>query len=143
MDSEPNPKVFMVYLCYNGKGRFLLSKRSESEGKKERWGIGDCEIKLNESPVDTLKREIKDQYKIPMLEYGFLGSRFIYAEETKKKITGMGLDFKVRIDDNIKSWDPKFAAINWCGINGLPDSNEMTLNLRTFLEKYKEQLKLK
>lgn len=53
----------VVYFCHDGKGNFLLAQRSKNARDEQgRWDIGGGGIDFGDTVVDTLKKEIKEEY---------------------------------------------------------------------------------
>lgn len=131
----------VVYFCHDGKGNVLLAKRSEkARDEKGRWDIGGGGIELNDTVLNTLKKEIAEEYCTDVLDYEFLGYRDVHRECNGKNTHWIALDFKVFVDrKKAKNGEPhKFDAVEWFTLKNLP--TPVHSQLPTFLEKYKDKL---
>ena len=64
------PGVTVVFLCHDGKGNYLLGKRSKNcRDEQGRWDSGGGGLDLGSSVEETLKREIKEEYCTKVLEF--------------------------------------------------------------------------
>jgi hypothetical protein len=136
--------VSIVFFCYDGKGRVFMGKRDEScRDEIGKWDIGAVDLNLNESPIETMKRGVREQYKTEALKSEYLGSRVFYRKIEGEKVSEIGLDFKVLIDgDKIKDGKlEKFKAIGFFNLKNMPIPSESHSQLPIFLEKYKDKLK--
>jgi ADP-ribose pyrophosphatase YjhB (NUDIX family) len=108
--------VTVVYFCHDGNGNVLLSKRSDKcRDEHGTWDPGGGGVEFDESVIDTLKREIKEEYCTEVLDHEFLGYRDVHRENNGKKTHWIALDFKVLIDrDKAGNGEPhKLEAVQW------------------------------
>ena len=136
---KDNLGVSVVFFCYDNNGRVFLGKKLKNYGDEiGKWDIGYGELKLNESPIDTLKREVKKEYDTQILKYEFLGSRDVHRESGLERT----LDFKVLVDgEKVRNGKPhKLNAIGWFTLKRMPSKEEMHPQLLEFLKKYKDRL---
>jgi len=134
--------VSVVYFCHDGKGNVLFGKRGQNARDEQgRWDIGGGGVEFGDNVVDTLKKEIKEEYCTDVLEYEFLGYRDVHRENNGKKTHWITLDFKALVDkEKAKNGEPhKFDAVEWFTLNNIPDPIHSQLSI--FLEKYKDKLK--
>lgn len=131
----------VVYFCHDGKGNVLLAKRSKNARDEQgMWDIGGGGIELGDLAVETLKKEIKEEYCADVLSYEFLGYRDVHREHAGKKTHWIVLDFKALVNrEQAKIGEPhKFDDIGWFTLGTLP--SPVHSQLPTFLEKYKDKL---
>lgn len=131
----------VVYFCHDGEGNVLLAKRSQNaRDEKGRWDIGGGAIEFGEAVIDTLKKEIAEEYSTDVLGYEFLGYRDVHREHDGKKTHWIGLDFKVLVDrTKAKIGEPhKFDDLGWFTLDTLP--TPVHSQLPAFLELYKNKL---
>jgi len=135
------PGVSVIFFCHDNNGNFLMNKRSiKCRDEQNRWDIGAGAVKLYENIDDTLKREIKEEYCINILNYDFLGYRDVHRQNNEIKTHWIALDFKVLIDGlNAKNGEPhKFDEIGWFRLDNLPFP--LHSQLPYFFEIYKDKL---
>ena len=133
--------VSAVYFCHDGEGNVLLAKRS-SNARDEigRWDIGGGAIEFGETPEDTVRKEIKEEYITDVLGMEFLGYRDVHRTHEGKPTHWIALDFKVLVDrSQAKLGEPhKFDDFGWFTLGTLP--SPLHSQLPTFLEKYRGRL---
>jgi len=134
--------VSVIYFCHDDKGRVWLAKRSQNaRDEKGNWDIGGGGVEFGDTVVDTLKKEILEEYCTNVLDYEFLGYRDIHRENDGKKTHWVTFDFKVLVDHKkAKIGEPhKFDDAGWFTLKNLPSPIHSQLPM--FLEKYKDKLK--
>jgi len=133
--------VTVVYLCHDGKGNFLLNKRSVNcRDEHDTWDPGGGGLEFGDTVEDTLRKEIAEEYCVEPLDFKFLGYRDIHREHNGKKTHWISLDFKVLIDrEKVKNGEPhKFDAIDWFTLDNLP--SPLHSQFPKFLEIHKDQI---
>ncbi len=134
--------VGVVYFCHDGKGNFVMAKRSENcRDEIGNWDIGGGGVEFEDTIEDTLKKEIKEEYCSDVLNFEFLGYRDVHRENNGKKTHWLALDFKVLVDPKIVAiGEPhKFSDIGWFQLDKLPP--RIHSQLPKFLELYSDKLK--
>lgn len=132
----------MVYFCHDGKGNFLMHKRSaKARDEHGRWDIGAGSVEVHETVENTLRKEIREEYGTEVLGFEFLGFRDVHREHEGRPTHWVALDFKVLIDpSSVKNGEPhKFDEIGWFRLGSLPNE-PLHSQLPHFLKKYKERL---
>ncbi len=135
--------ITIVYLCYDEQGNILLSKRSDKcRDEHGTWDPGGGGLELHDTVIDTLKKEIKEEYCTDVLSHEFLGYRDVHREHNGKKTHWIALDFKVLIDkDKAQNGEPhKFDSIQWFRLDSLP--TPLHSQFPKFLELYRDKLML-
>lgn len=135
------PGVSVIFFCHDGKGNYLLSKRSKNcRDEYGKWDPGGGGLDFGEEVESVLKREIKEEYSTDVLDYEFLGYRDVHRELKGKKTHWIALDFKVLINrKKAKNGEPhKFDEIGWFKLNNLPE--ELHSQFPKALKKYKDKL---
>lgn len=133
--------VAIVYFCHNGKGKFLLNKRSEKcRDEHGTWDPGGGGLEFGDTVENTLKKEIMEEYCTEVLYYEFLGYRDVHREHNGKKTHWIALDFKVLVDENkVSNGEPhKFDSVEWFTLDKLP--KPLHSQFPYFLEKYKDKI---
>ena len=133
--------VCVVYFCHDGKGNVLMAKRSENaRDERGRWDIGGGAVDFGESVENTLRKEIKEEYCVDVIDFEFLGFRDVHRLHDGKPTHWISLDYKVLVDPtNAKIGEPhKFDEIGLFSSNKLPEN--LHSQLPAFLDKYKNRL---
>lgn len=115
--------VAIVYFCHDGKGNFIMAKRSQNaRDEKGRWDIGGGGLEFGDTVENTLKKEIAEEYCTDVLNFEFLGYRDVHREHEGKKTHWIGLDFKVLVEkDKVKIGEPhKFDDLKWFTLENFP-----------------------
>lgn len=131
----------VVYFCHDGKGNFLLNKRSQNcRDEQGTWDPGGGGIEFNDTVINTLKKEIAEEYCTNVLDFEFLGYRDVHRENAGKKTHWIALDFKVLVDrDKVANGEPhKFDAVEWFTLDNLP--SPLHSQFPNFIKLYREYL---
>lgn len=135
--------VSVIYFCHDGRGNFLMNKRSKNcRDEHGNWDIGGGGLEMSHKVIDTLKKEIKEEYCAPVLKYDFLGYRDVHRKDKNGvKSHWIALDFAVLVNrKKVKNGEPhKFDKIGWFKLGHLPQP--MHSQLPKFLKLYKNKLK--
>lgn len=133
--------VTVVFLCHDGEGNVLLSKRTtECRDEHGCWDPGGGALDFGEGVVETLKRELAEEYCTDVIDYEFLGYREVHREMEGRKNHWIALDFKVLIDrDKVRNGEPhKFEELRWFTLDNLP--SPLHSQFPAFLEQHKDKL---
>lgn len=148
--------ISIIFFCHDGEGNFLLSKRSANcRDEHGTWDPGGGGLELHDTVLDTLRKEIKEEYCTAVLAHEFLGYRDVHrhapqkarlrysgatGEHNGQKTHWLALDFKVLVDKNkAKNGEPhKLDAIGWFRLDALP--SPLHSQFPYFLEKYRDKL---
>lgn len=134
--------IAIVYFCHDGKGNFVMSKRSKnSRDEVGTWDPGGGALEFGDSLEETLRREIKEEYGTNVLSYEFLGFRDVHRKLGGKKTHWIALDFKVRVNKNkVKNGEPhKFSEVGWFRLDKLP--KPLHSQFPDFIKRYSARLK--
>jgi len=134
--------VTIVYVCHDGKGNILLSKRNENcRDEHGCWDCGGGGLEFGDTVDSTIRKEIKEEYCTDVLEYEFFGYRDVHREHEGKKTHWISLDFKVLVDPTkVKNGEPhKFDEVKWFSIDNLP--TPLHSQIHKTLELYKNSCK--
>jgi 8-oxo-dGTP diphosphatase len=131
----------VMFLCHDGKGNYLFSKRSEKcRDEHGTWDTGGGAVELHDSVEETLRKEIQEEYCTDVLNFEFLGYRSVHREFNGERTHWVALDFKVLIDPaKVQNGEPeKLEEIAWFKLSELPAP--LHSQFPYVLEKYKDKL---
>lgn len=134
--------VCVVYFCHDGKGSFVMSKRSENARDEHgKWDIGGGGLEFGEKVEDTLRKEIKEEYCADVIDFEFLGHRDVHRTHGGRKTHWVSLDFKVLVDSkSVSNGEPhKFSEVKWFSFNDLP--KDLHSELPRFFEIYQSKIR--
>lgn len=135
--------ITTVFLCHDGKGKYLLSKRSKNcRDEHEKWDCGGGGLDFGTKVEENLVKEIKEEYCADVLSFEFLGYRDVHRVHEGQKTHWIALDFKVLINPNtVAIGEPhKFDELKFFKRKDFPDKKDLHSQFPTFLEKYKEKI---
>ncbi|MBI4059123.1 NUDIX domain-containing protein [Candidatus Microgenomates bacterium] len=138
------PGVTIVYFCHDGNGKFIMAKRSHNTRDEHgRWDIRAGALEFGDTPEQTLRKEISEEYCTEVVSFEFLGFRDVQREHQGKKTHWLALDFKMRVDPSkVKNGEPhKFEAIGWFSLDDRPADEEVHSQFPHFLELYTSKLR--
>lgn len=115
--------VTLSFFCHDGKGNFILAKRSTNcRDEHGRWDFGGGSVEHGDTVEERLRQEIKEEYCTDVLSFEFLGYRDIHREHDGKQTHWISLDFKVLVDPaQVRNGEPhKFDDLGWFTLDALP-----------------------
>jgi len=133
--------ITVVFLCHDGKGNVLLSKRgSNCRDEHGTWDPGGGGLEFGDTVINTLEKEIGEEYCTDVLDYEFLGYRDVHREHQGKRTHWIALDFKVLVDKKkAKNGEPhKLESVEWFTLDKLP--SPLHSQFPKFLEDYKGRI---
>lgn len=92
------------------------------------------------SVEETLRKEVKEEYGAPIIDFEFLGFRDVHREIHGKKTHWITLDFSVLVDsESVRNAEPqKMDAVEWFTFDRLPEPRHS--QFKYFMQKYKNVL---
>ncbi len=117
--------VSIVFACHDGEGNFLFAKRSNRcRDEHGVWDHGGGGLELGDTVEGTLRKEIKEEYCVDVLDFEFLGYRDVHREHDGAKTHWIALDFVVRIDPSkVQNGEPdKVDELAWFKLDTLPEA---------------------
>ncbi len=135
------PGVTVVFFCHDGKGNYVLNKRSKnSRDEHGCWDPGAGSVELGDSVEETLRREIREEYCTDVLAYEFLGFSDMHREHHGQKTHWISLDFKVLVDrKKVARGEPhKHDDLQWFTLETLPSPLHSQFKIK--MEKYQGKL---
>lgn len=133
--------VTVSFLCHDGQGNVLLSKRGEqARDEQGRWDCGGGGIEFGHTAEDTLRKEIREEYCTDVEAVDFLGYRDVFREQSGVKTHWLSLDFLVLVDEKkAGNCEPhKLDEVRWFKFSALPDP--MHSQWPKFLAQYRDKL---
>lgn len=136
--------VTVVYFCHDGKGNFVMARRSEqARDDQGKWDIGGGKIEPHDSVEDSLRREIKEEYCADVIDFKFLGYRDVHRMTPDGHPTHwIALDHAVLVDPSqVKNGElHKFTDLQWFTLDSRPGDEELHSQLPTFFSNYSDAL---
>lgn len=135
--------VTIVYFCHDGKGNFVMAKRSKNcRDEIGKWDVGAGALEVADSVEETLRKEIMEEYCTEVVSFEFLGYRDVLGHAGNNFAHWLALDFKVLVKPElVKIGEPhKFDDIKWFNLENLLPNEELHSQLPYFLNKYKGKL---
>ena len=135
------PGVTVVFMCHDGAGNFLLNKRSVNcRDEHGKWDAGGGGVDLGEGVIETLTKEITEEYGTGILDHEFLGYRDCHRVHNENKTHWIALDFLVHVDRSkvVNNEPHKFDEIGWFKWGEFPEPRHSLFPL--FFDTHKEQL---
>lgn len=135
--------VCVVYFCHDGKGNFVMAKRSRNaRDEYDRWDIGGGSLEFGDTVEEAVRREIQEEYCTDVLDLEFLGYRDVRREHQGNPTHWIALDFKARINsEKVKNGEPyKFEELKWFTLNTIPEN--VHSQIPNFLNLYRHKLEI-
>jgi 8-oxo-dGTP diphosphatase len=135
------PGVTVSFLIHDGEGNFLLNKRSVNcRDEHGKWDNGGGGVDFGQSIVETLFKEIKEEFGADIIEHKFLGYRDAHREHKGDKTHWIALDFLVHVDrETVVNNEPhKFEEIGWFKWGEFPEPKHSMMPL--FFKKHGEKI---
>lgn len=116
--------VTCVFVCHDGKGRFLLHKRSKNcRDEQGRWDNGGGAHEFGHSLEDTIKREIREECGAPAHNL-----QFIKAYDAHRKLDDgtpthwLAVVYAAQVDPKkVRNNEPhKIDELGWFTMDTLP-----------------------
>jgi ADP-ribose pyrophosphatase YjhB (NUDIX family) len=135
--------VTVSFLCHDGEGNVLLSKRGKNARDEHgRWDCGGGGVEFGDTVEGTLRKEISEEYCTDVLEAEFLGFRDVFREQNGTKTHWLSLDYYVRVEaSKAGNGEPhKLDEVRWFPKDQLPEP--MHSQWPKFREQYGERIGL-
>lgn len=133
--------ITVVFFCHDGRGNLLLAQRSvKARDEKGAWDVGGGGLEFGDGLEETLRREIKEEYNLEVIDYEFLGFREVFRKLNGRPTHWLALDFRVLVDPRkAKINEPhKFDRLGWFKLDALPQPLHSQLPFA--VSKYKNRL---
>lgn len=116
--------VAIVFQCHDGKGNFLLGKRTDQcRDEHGRWDPGGGGLRFGEKAEEAVAREVAEEYGTDIIKLEQLGYRDCHRTHEGQPTHWIALDFLVHIDKNkVKNMEPhKLEKFAWFKFNEWPE----------------------
>lgn len=115
--------VTVVFYCHDGKGNFLMHKRSKNcRDEVGNWDVGGGGMEFGESFEEAVEREIFEEYCCEIEDLKLLGTYNILRENKGKPTHWIGILFAARVDPKrVKIGEPEYMdELGWFREDNLP-----------------------
>ncbi len=137
-----NIAVTVAFFCNDGKGNFVLHKRSEAcRDERGKWDCGGGKLEFGEEPKDAVLREVKEEYGVDGSVQEQFPAYSLIREQDGVKTHWLVLPFLIKIDvKKAKIMEPhKATEIGIFNVDNLPQP--LHPGLQKLLLLYKDSLK--
>lgn len=91
--------VTCVFFCHDGKGNFLLHKRSaQCRDEQGRWDNGGGSLEFGEEPEDAVRREVHEEYCVDAQKIDFLTVTNVLRKNGDADTHWIALIFAVKVN---------------------------------------------
>lgn len=137
-------RVSVIAFYHDGKGRYLLGKRSANcRDEQGRWDpVAGGGLKFGETVEDAARREIMEEGCAEAKELEFLGYRNVFREQDGQPTHWVAMDFRALIDPaEAKIGEPhKCDEQKWVTIDELERMPDLHSQFPVFIESYRSKL---
>lgn len=115
--------VTVVFYCHDGKGKLLLSKRSNKcRDEQGRWDVGGGSMEHGETFEEAVYREIKEEYCSDVKNLQFATVKNVIREVNGLTTHWVALLFVTQLDPaQVANGDPeKIDELGWFDLDNLP-----------------------
>ena len=112
-----------VFFCHDGEGNILLGKRSVNcRDEHGRWDCGGGSMEFGEDFETTLRREIKEEYNVDVIEAKHVATTNVIREHDGRQTHWIATVHSVLVNPNgMKNGEPhKIDDINLFPTSQLP-----------------------
>ncbi len=116
--------VTVVFYCHDGKGNFLMHKRSKNcRDEIGNWDNGGGALEFGESFEDAARREIKEEYCCEVEELKFVTMYNVLRKNGNKATHWVAILFTAKVDPKkVRVGEPKYMDdIGWFSDKNLPE----------------------
>jgi len=131
--------VTTPFYCNDGKGNFLLHKRSKNcRDEQGRWDAGGGQLEFGQTPEESVLREVEEEYGCRGKIQEVLPAYSILRNLEGKNTHWVGIPFFILVDKNeVKINEPeKIDEIGWFKLDNFP--KPLHMGFTGALKRYKE-----
>lgn len=137
--------VSTPFYCNDGKGNFLLHKRSNKcRDEHGKWDPGSGQLEFGQTIEESVLREVTEEYGCAGEIQEQLPAHSVLREWQGKKTHWVAIPFFIKVDPReVRNNEPeKIDELGWFQLDGLPEDLhtgfQFSLSLlRNYFEKYK------
>ena len=115
--------VAVAFYCHDGQGNYLFHKRSnQCRDEHGRWDCGGGGVKFGEKLLETVQREINEEYGTTPLQIEYLGMDEVFREHEGQKTHWIDFKYRVLVDrEKVINNEPhKHDELGWYRLDNLP-----------------------
>lgn len=115
--------VTCVFYCHDGKGKFLLHKRSNNcRDEVGRWDCGGGALEIGESFEQAVRREIKEEYCVEPVGLQMFGVNNVIRKNGGQATHWVAILFVAEVDPRkVKIGEPKkMEKLGWFSKENFP-----------------------
>lgn len=117
--------IFAVFICHDGRDRFLMSKRgSSTRDEQGTWEFGGGSVEFGESPEEAAKRELLEEYSCKTIyDIKPLAPFNLLRIQSEQKTHWIGFPFLIRINPDEVAINEAGStdAVEWFKLDNLPN----------------------
>ncbi|OGE44818.1 hypothetical protein A3B39_00175 [Candidatus Daviesbacteria bacterium RIFCSPLOWO2_01_FULL_37_10] len=116
--------VTVVFYCHDGKGNFLMHKRSKNcRDEVGNWDVGGGGMEFGETFEEAVEREIMEEYSCSVENLKFITSYNVLRKNGKQDTHWIALLFTAKVNpEKVAIGEPDYIdEIGWFSENNLPD----------------------
>ncbi|MEI8223900.1 MAG: NUDIX domain-containing protein [bacterium] len=117
------PAITICYVCHDGQGNYLMNKRSiQCNDEHGAWDFGGGRVEFGDSIVQTVHKELREEYGVTPKEINFLGYHDLFRTSDRGLRHWLCMIFLVEVDrEQVINGEPhKFDEIKWVTLDNLP-----------------------
>ena len=108
--------VACIFYCHDGKGNFLLHKRSKNcKDEQLTWDCGGGAMEFGESMEEAVRREVMEEYCVEIKKLQFVKADNVLRKNGDQKTHWLALVFACLVDPKrVKNGEPtKIDEVGW------------------------------
>jgi len=137
-------RISVVFFCHDGKGNYLLGKRSQNcRDEQGRWDCGGGGLKFGETIEGAVLREVQEEFCAVPIATEFMGYRDVFREQNGSATHWVAHDFRVLVDPvQVRNGEPhKCDELRWGTIEEIKSlGDELHSQFPAFFAKHEGKL---
>lgn len=134
--------VTTVFFCHDGKGHLFMAKRSDkARDEHGKWEFGSGGLKQGQSVLQSMRREVMEEYGVKPLKEEFIGYFDAFRETEKGSSHWLAMCFLVLVDPKkVRPSEPEMTTDHgWFKLDSLPTPQHS--QIAVFMSLYGDKLK--